>query len=103
MFSSNKYICNGTCVSNHLRHLTFEGQPGAALRAWGLGEGLRSCGHDVEFAMSREVAEACKYKGREVHLFEPESLDKLVSKAKPDILLFQHWPLGALKERPRVI
>jgi len=67
-------------VSNHLRHLTLS-QPttGAALRAWGLGEGLRSCGHD-EFAMSREVAETCKYKGREVHLFEPESLINLLAR-----------------------
>ena len=84
--------------------LPLEGQSttGAALRAWGLGQGLRSCGHDVEFAMSREVAEACKYRGREIHLFEPETLDKLVSKVDPDILLFQHWPmLGVLNERPR--
>ncbi|MBW4630634.1 MAG: glycosyltransferase family 4 protein [Iphinoe sp. HA4291-MV1] len=84
--------------------LPLEGQSttGAALRAWGLGQGLRSCGHDVEFAMSREVAEACQYTGIEVHLFEPETLDEFVSKIDPDILLFQHWPmLDALKNPPR--
>jgi glycosyltransferase involved in cell wall biosynthesis len=84
--------------------LPLEGQltTGAGLRAWGLGQGLRNCGHDVEFAMPQEVADKCQYTGKEVHLFEPETLDKIVSNVDPDILLFQHWPmLNALNESPR--
>jgi len=89
-------------ITSDILPLKGQSTTGAALRAWGLGEGLRSCGHDVEFAMSREAAEACKYRGREVHLFEPENLDKLVNRVDPDILLFQHWPLlGYLKKRSR--
>ncbi len=89
-------------ISPDILPLQGQSTTGAALRAWGLGQGLRSCGHNVEFAMSREVAEACKYTGTEVHLFEPETLDEFVLQLDPDILLFQHWPmLDALKKQPR--
>jgi glycosyltransferase involved in cell wall biosynthesis len=84
--------------------LPVEGQPttGAGLRAWGLGKGLQSYGHEVEFSFEREVAQKCGYEGNEVRLFDTDNLDSLVAKIDPDILLFQHWTMSLLlNERPK--
>ena len=83
--------------------LPVEGQPttGAGLRAWGLGKGLESHGHEVEFCLEREVAQKCGYAGGEIRLFEPAAFDEFVRGVAPDILLFQHWPMSlVMKERP---
>jgi glycosyltransferase involved in cell wall biosynthesis len=69
---------------------------GAGLRAWGLGQGLRSRGHDVTFAMPKAVADSCGYRGREVGLYDEVELDAFVRDLDPDVVLFQHWPMVGL-------
>lgn len=74
---------------------------GAGLRAWALGQGLRSHGHNVTFAMNRLATNAGDFKPTDdVVLYENDKLPDLVSQFKSDILLFQHWPLvNYLRER----
>jgi glycosyltransferase involved in cell wall biosynthesis len=75
---------------------------GAGLRAWGLGHGLRSRGHHVDFAMPRSVATACGYRGDDVLLYDEDGLDAFVDDIDPDVALFQHWPMaGYLREDHR--
>jgi glycosyltransferase involved in cell wall biosynthesis len=85
--------------------LPLEGLPttGAGLRAWGLGEALRSRGHDVVYAMPKGVVGKKLSAGAiAVHLFDPLTLDDVVAKVNPDVLIFQHWPwLAVLREPPR--
>ncbi len=79
---------------------------GAGLRAWGLGQGLRSRGHEVLFAMPRAIAEACGYRGNEALLYDQEELDAFIEGVDPDVILFQHWPMvGVMREphRSRII
>jgi glycosyltransferase involved in cell wall biosynthesis len=80
--------------------LPYPGYPttGAGLRAWGLGEGLRARGHDVVYAMPRRCLGA---KGAQSplppnppFLFDNRlALPRVVNRARPDVLLFQHWSL----------
>jgi glycosyltransferase involved in cell wall biosynthesis len=67
---------------------------GAGLRAWGLGKGLESCGHEVLFSMpalyldrgprvSKPIAELAWYIG---------AVARVIRKARPDIVVFCHWP-----------
>jgi glycosyltransferase involved in cell wall biosynthesis len=74
--------------------LPFPGLPttGAGLRAWGIGEGLRSRGHVVSYAMPKEAAEKSGYSGTEAHLIDSSRLELTIQEVKPDILVFQHWP-----------
>ena len=85
--------------------LPLEGLPttGAGLRAWGLGEGLRSRGHNVVYAMPKEVVRKKLSTGSlAVHLFDPLTLDDVIAEVDPDILVFQHWPwLAVLRQQPR--
>ena len=84
--------------------LPLNGMPtsGAGLRAWGLGEGLRSRGHNVSYAMPKDAARKRRTGGSEVYLFDPLTLDDVVAKLDPDVLVFQHWPwLSVMRERPR--
>ncbi len=81
--------------------LPFPGLPtvGSGLRAWGLGQGLRSRGHDVLFSMPKAALA-----GRE-QLVPPEcaaltweifSLGEVVRKAEPDVVVVCNWPVLAL-------
>lgn len=84
--------------------LPVEGQPatGTGLRTWGLGKGLESHGHVVEFSLSKEVAQKYAYIGSELRVFDPATLDRFVSEIDPDVVLFQGWQMSLfLNERPR--
>lgn len=66
---------------------------GAAMRAWGLGEGLRSAGFSVEYGILKWDG-AASYKFPEgYHLFTTEALDNCIRKLRPAVVVFQHWPL----------
>jgi glycosyltransferase involved in cell wall biosynthesis len=78
--------------------LPYPGLPtvGSGLRAWGLGQGLKSCGHDVWFSMPwaaltgrehlvpREVADLT---------WEHHSLVEIVLKVDPDVVVVCNWPV----------
>ncbi|MBY0526612.1 MAG: glycosyltransferase family 4 protein [Gemmataceae bacterium] len=70
---------------------------GAGMRAWGLAQGLRSRGHHVTMAMTRESAQSCGYQpdGR-CEVFDQDCFQKLVEKQAPDVLVCQHWYLATL-------
>ncbi len=81
--------------------LPFPGLPtvGSGLRAWGIGQGLRSRGHDVLFSMPKAVLA-----GRE-ELIPPEiaaltwetfTLGDVIRKAEPDVVVVCNWPILAL-------
>lgn len=81
--------------------LPYPGLPtvGSGLRAWGLGQGLRSRGHEVVFSMPREAIA-----GRE-SLVPPEAkdlawtmgnLEAVVRAAQPDAVVVCNWPVLAL-------
>lgn len=74
---------------------------GAGLRAWGLGEGLRSRGHRVSYAMPSGLADGRERVAEDVLPYEPERLDELLAEYDPDVAVFQHWPMAALVERYR--
>jgi hypothetical protein len=88
--------------------LPYPGCPttGAGLRAWGLGEGLRSQGHDVLYAMSQRCVKDRPLPENGPLLFEDEQLPELVGAVSPDVLVFQHWlqvPLIAHLDTPVVM
>jgi glycosyltransferase involved in cell wall biosynthesis len=66
---------------------------GAALRAWGLGEGLKSRGFDVHYALRRRGNQPRLILPDCMSWFKDESLVEDLLQLKPDIVLFQHWPL----------
>ena len=67
---------------------------GSGLRAWGLGEGLRSRGHDVRYAMPAEsVPEGTMLAGPDAPLlYHGPDFPEVVRAAAADVLVFQHWP-----------
>lgn len=80
--------------------LPYPGLPtvGSGLRAWGIGQGLKSCGHHVMFSIPRAALT-----GRET-IAPPEILDlawehhnlvSIVRKAQPDVVVVCNWPLMA--------
>jgi len=69
---------------------------GAGLRAWGLAEGLRGRGFDVEIAMAADAlanVPADKRRTAEAFLFERDRLTEHVRERNPDVLAMQHWGL----------
>ena len=69
---------------------------GAGLRAWGLAEGLRGKGFDVELAMASDAMTLVPPDLRErvaPFLFERSGLTEHVRSRKPDIVVMQHWGL----------
>jgi glycosyltransferase involved in cell wall biosynthesis len=74
---------------------------GGSLRAWGLGEGLKSRGHDVQYAISKQTASRYNYSGDEIEVFEPEQLNEFLISIAPNVALFTNWPMLAdLSEKP---
>ena len=78
--------------------LPYPGMPtvGSGLRAWGLGQGLKSRGHTVVFAMPQAAL-----KGREKsappeaieNAWEPETLHQVVRRVEPDLVVVCNWPV----------
>lgn len=81
--------------------LPFSGLPttGAGLRAWGLGKGLESREFKVSYLMPNsslmKVESERKEKVRAIenlHLFNFENINRVISEVSPDVLVVQHWP-----------
>jgi glycosyltransferase involved in cell wall biosynthesis len=68
---------------------------GGGLRAWGLGEALRGCGHEVVYSVPRqlvppgEAAEPLRQMA-----FELGDLHSVLLRAEPDVLLIEQWGLA---------
>ena len=79
--------------------LPYPGMPtvGSGLRAWGVGQGLKSRGHEVLFSMPRVALE----KGRKeiapseaIELaWEPTTLSRLIRAVDPDAVVVCNWPV----------
>jgi glycosyltransferase involved in cell wall biosynthesis len=81
--------------------LPYPGLPtvGSGLRAWGIGQGLSSRGHDVVFSMPRAaLAGRESLVSEEVRelAWETTSLADVVRKADPDVVVACNWPVMAL-------
>lgn len=67
---------------------------GAGLRAWGLGKGLESRGHEVVFSMPALYLD----KGIEVpksiadYVWAIGGVQRVVQRVQPDVVVFCHWP-----------
>jgi glycosyltransferase involved in cell wall biosynthesis len=69
-----------------------EAVPGSGLRAWGLGEGLRSRGHHVRYAIPVASAGPGTPRGASGPLlFEEGNLGDVIAHAGADVIVFQHW------------
>ena len=81
--------------------LPYPGLPtvGSGLRAWGLGQGLKACGHDVHFSMPRAALN-----GRTTELppevvenaWEHHTMLSVVRKVEPDAVVVCNWAIMAL-------
>jgi glycosyltransferase involved in cell wall biosynthesis len=80
------------------RHLS-----GGGLRAWSLGEGLKSKGHEVVYSIPQKIADDENVPQELLaHAFEPEKLSKIIRKVFPDIILFEQWGLATYLEETSV-
>lgn len=81
--------------------LPYPGMPtvGSGLRAWGIGQGLKSMGHEVVFSMPRAALVGRK------EIAPPEAVDlawenhtlgAVVRAADPDVVVVCNWPVMAL-------
>jgi len=75
---------------------------GAGLRAWSLGKGLESKGHDVAYLMSMPIRRKMGLVEvqEDVQFFDLSSkgMTTKIESIDPDIIVFQHWPLVPLLE-----
>lgn len=75
---------------------------GAGLRAWGLGQGLRTHGFRVDFAMPiygwREEIQLPPLDFR-LFLWNVENVEQVIRDANPDAVVFCHWPAVRIRER----
>jgi len=75
----------------------FPGCPGsgAGLRAFGLGRGLQTKGHQVTWAVPREAIPPGTQPPAEVagHLFRRPELNAFIASRKPETVIFQHWTM----------
>jgi len=66
---------------------------GAGLRAWSLGEGLRSRGFNIVYGVRENDDPPRLSLPDNIHFFRPEKLDAFINHHHPRVVLFQHWPL----------
>lgn len=67
---------------------------GAGLRAWGIGKGLEARGHHITFSLPRAYLRQ-GYNIPEAfadYAWDMTGMNAVVRKAKPDIVVFSHWP-----------
>ena len=87
--------------------LPFPGYPtvGSGLRAWGLGQGLKSRGHQVLFAMPKAALQGREdFTPKEVAelVWETHTLAEVIHKADPDVVVVCNWPIMDLLPAERV-
>jgi GT2 family glycosyltransferase len=78
--------------------LPYPGLPtvGSGLRAWGLGQGLRSRGHDVVFSMPRAALAGREHAAppeARAFAWEQASVASVVRKAEADAVVVCNWPV----------
>jgi len=76
---------------------------GGGLRAWGLGEGLKTKGHDVIYSTPKKIADTenlpediLKYS------YQPQNLRKIIRKVVPDVVVFEQWGLATYLEETNI-
>ncbi|MBD3306101.1 glycosyltransferase [candidate division KSB3 bacterium] len=78
--------------------LPYPGFPttGAGLRAWGIGKGLETKGHEVVLAMPRSSAQKLGPPPQELLpvLYTYQELETFIIQHDPDIIIFGHWILA---------
>lgn len=84
--------------------LPYPGFPttGAGLRAWGIGKGLETRGHEVILAMPRSSVPNVQNIPKDMLplLYTEENLDSFIRDLNPDIVILQHWYLTVLLKNP---
>jgi hypothetical protein len=78
--------------------LPLEGLPtvGSGLRAWGLGQGLRTRGHDVVLSMPRAAADRLRPGADAVRLAWREGrMAEIVAEVEPDAVVICNWAIAA--------
>ncbi|MGH2593624.1 MAG: glycosyltransferase family 4 protein, partial [Anaerolineae bacterium] len=83
---------------------------GAGLRAWGLGQGLASRGHDVHYLMpaaglqrAAPGVDTSAYQSISYDHLYPQELNRRLIELSPDVIVFQHWASAVhLSERNRI-
>ena len=72
---------------------------GSGLRAWGLGQGLRSRGHEVVFSMPRDGLESIRDRYEippdvEAFAWTPFEMNEIVDLVEPDVVLVCGWAIA---------
>ena len=76
---------------------------GGGLRAWGLGEGLKSKGHEVIYSMPQKLVEGGDFSNELVdYAYQPEHLWKIIRKVVPDVIVFEQWGLATYLEKTNI-
>ncbi len=77
--------------------IPFKGQPvaGGGLRAWGLGQALTRCGHEVIHSVPARLLEGRNDVPWELseYAYDATRLKDIIVKVGPDVLLFEQWGL----------
>src|SRR5512135_1052312 len=70
---------------------------GAGLRAWGIGQGLASRGHEVVYSMPAAVLEGRQFTDEMIreYAWTLGSLSRIIRLAKPDVVIACNWPVAA--------
>ena len=76
---------------------------GGGLRAWGLGEGLKSKGHEVIYSMPKKLVESGNFSNELIDFaYQPEHLWKTIRKVVPDVIIFEQWGLATYLEKTNI-
>lgn len=69
---------------------------GAGLRAWGIGKGLESKGHDVLLTMPKASVARNSTPSKELLplLYDKKELPAFIAHHQPDVVILQHWRLA---------
>lgn len=80
--------------------LPYPGFPttGAGLRAWGIGKGLESKGHEVLLAMPHTATQRVEHVPDSLSalLYKHKDLPAFINQHQPDVVVLQHWRLANL-------
>ncbi len=97
-------------ISNELIPIKGNVATGGGIRAWGIGEGLKSRGHNVCYAIPQKNLIGMVNIPAHIrrHSFSEDTLSKVIDEASPDIIICQHWltadylpsPLKTCGDRP---
>lgn len=67
---------------------------GAGLRAWGIGQGLESCGHEIVFSMPAVYVDGRADVPASIkdNAWDIGRVMRIVRRVQPDVVVFCHWP-----------